>query len=499
MSMHIRLTSKRSEVSQALASWRPQYPRFGILLDEGAPLLKALRYLGLALWQDGRLDDAAHVLQMAVDWAPDQPQILTDLGSVLCALGRRAEALRCLTASLQLDARQLHVWINLAGLHQEQNETDKAEHAFRMALELNPRSAEAAAGLGLLYAEQRSYDQAARLLTAAVEHGSTAPAVHACLGQARYQLGDYANAAAALETAARELPDIPQIARRYAEARLIEITIAGSVEKGVEAYASLAGRHAENLDAVCRKAFQTLCVYGPGEAAVRMGESIRARAPDDPIIGYHLDALQGKNHARAPSHYLTTCFDNFAPIFEHHLVDVLNYRIPEKAFPLLVETGTAFERILDLGCGTGLAAPHLSTFGGHLVGVDISPRMLEKARERKVYNRLIESEAVAYLAKCDEQFDLVASFDVVVYFGDLACLFEAVASRLQHGGVFAFSFETGQGDDYTLLPSGRFSHDARYVEREYRKHFTHVATLSTMVRLEANRPVAGQLVLVRRA
>ena len=53
MTMHIRLTSKRSEVSQALATWRPQYPKFGILLDEGAPLLKALRYLGLALWQDG--------------------------------------------------------------------------------------------------------------------------------------------------------------------------------------------------------------------------------------------------------------------------------------------------------------------------------------------------------------------------------------------------------------------------------------------------------------
>ena len=74
MSMHIRLTSKRSEVSQALASWRPQYPKFGILLDEGAPLLKALRYLGLALWQDGRLDDAARVLQMAVDWAPINPR-----------------------------------------------------------------------------------------------------------------------------------------------------------------------------------------------------------------------------------------------------------------------------------------------------------------------------------------------------------------------------------------------------------------------------------------
>ena len=185
--------------------------------------------------------------------------------------------------------------------------------------------------------------------------------------------------------------------------------------------------------------------------------------------------------------------------FEHQLVDVLHYRIPEKAYPLLVEAGAEFARILDLGCGTGLAAPYLSRFGGRLVGVDISPRMLEKARERETYSRLIEDEAVSYLANCGEQFDLIAAFDVVVYFGDLAGLFEAVASRLDGGGIFAFSFETGQDSDYALLASGRFAHDPGYVERTYGKHFTAIASVPTMVRLEANRRVAGQLVLVRRS
>jgi predicted TPR repeat methyltransferase len=32
----------------------------------------------------------------------------------------------------------------------------------------------------------------------------------------------------------------------------------------------------------------------------------------------------------------------------------------------------------------------------------------------------------------------------------------------------------------------------------YARHFTAITSVSTMVRLEANRPVAGQLVLVRR-
>ena len=493
MTIHTRLPLARLE------PWRSQYPKFGELIDAGASPLKALRYLGLALWQDGRLNDAASVLKTAVASAPDQPQILTDLGSTLCAAGRVAEATHYLTASLDLDPRQLHAWINLAGLYHQSKEMAKAEHAFRTALELQPESAEAAAGLGLLYIEQRLFEPAARQLTAAIARGATAPAVYACLGQALYQLGDYASAATALELAACALPDCTPIVRKHAEARLLEIVIGGCVDDAVRAYASLAGQHAEEPDAVCRRAFQTLCVYGPEEAAIRIGESILQRSPDDPIIKYHLDALHGRAHARAPGAYLTACFDRFAANFEHQLVDVLHYRIPEKAYPLLVEAGAEFARILDLGCGTGLAAPYLSRFGGRLVGIDISPRMLEKARERETYSRLIEDEAVSYLANCGEQFDLIAAFDVVVYFGDLVGLFEAVASRLDGGGIFAFSFETGQDSDYALLASGRFAHDPGYVERTYGKHFTAIASVPTMVRLEANRRVAGQLVLVRRS
>jgi predicted TPR repeat methyltransferase len=498
MAVHMQPPQTWLEVPESLRPWRSQYPKFGELIDAGASPLKALRYLGLALWQDGRLNDAARILKTAVASAPDQPQILTELGSVLCAAGRSVEAAHYLKASLELDPRQLHVWINLAGLYHQSKETGNAEHAYLMALELQPESAEAAAGLGLLFAEQRLFDQAAGLLTAAIARGATAPAVYACLGQTLYQLGDYANAAAALGNAARALPDCAPIVRKYAEARLIELAIGGTVEHAVQAYASLAGSHAEDLDAVCRRTFQTLCVYGPAEAAIRVGEGILRCVPDDPIIGYHLDALRGRTHPRAPSAYLTACFDRFAANFEHHLVDVLNYRIPEKAYPLLVATEARFARILDLGCGTGLAAPYLSKLGGRLVGVDLSPRMLEKAQARETYSQLVEDEAVSYLADCGEQFDLIAAFDVVVYFGDLAGLLAAVASRLDRGGIFAFSFETGQDGDYTLLASGRFAHDAGYVERMCAEHFTAVASVSTMVRLEANRPVAGQLVLVRR-
>ena len=497
MTIHIA-PPDRPELDDSFALWRSQYPKYGALIDEGAPPLTTLRYLGLVLWGDGRLDDAASVLTKAVSLAPNEPVILGELGSILRAGGRKTEAMHYLTASLKLDPEQTLVWLTLAGLCNEIGDKTSAEQAFRAALELDSASAEAAAGLGLLYIEMRRFEDAARLLSAAVEHGVTAMPIYACLGQTLYLLGDFSKASAALEKAARACPDEVRIVQKYAQARLTETIIESSVEDAFEVYHAVAGRHAEDLTAVCRTAFQALCGYGRKEAAIRLGEALLERVPDDPVIGYHLDALRGQAYERAPCTYLKASFDKYAPDFDRHLVEVLDYRLPDKLHPLLVETGKTFSRILDLGCGTGLSAPHLASFGGHLTGVDVSPRMLDKARERNLYDRLIEDEAIHYLAKREEHFDLIVSLDVLVYFGDLESFFAAAAGRLVSGGVFAFSFETGQDADYGLRSSGRFAHDPAYIERLYGANFNCVSCVSTTLRLEANQPVAGHLVVLQR-
>jgi predicted TPR repeat methyltransferase len=173
-----------------------------------------------------------------------------------------------------------------------------------------------------------------------------------------------------------------------------------------------------------------LCAYGKNEAAIRLGEVLMRRAPDDPIIGYHLDALQGRAPERAPDAYLKACFGAYAENFDRHIVEILDYQVPGMLPALLGHSSLAFDRILDLGCGTGLAAPYLLSLGGRLTGVDIAPRMLDKARERNAYGALIESEAIAYLTSGIAPFDLIVALDVLIYFGDLGALFEAVASRL---------------------------------------------------------------------
>src|SRR5207248_233908 len=75
--------------------------------------------------------------------------------------------------------------------------------------------------------------------------------------------------------------------------------------------------------------------------------------------------------------------------------------------------------VLDLGCGTGLCGALLRRWARTLVGVDLSPGMLEKARERGCYDRLEQGDLVAVMRTMPARsFDLIVATDVLIYIGD---------------------------------------------------------------------------------
>ena len=59
--------------------------------------------------------------------------------------------------------------------------------------------------------------------------------------------------------------------------------------------------------------------------------------------------------------------------------------------------GTRFRSALDLGCGTGLCGPLVRPMVDRLTGVDLSARMIEKARSLGVYDRLEQGDIVEFL------------------------------------------------------------------------------------------------------
>ncbi|NEU35571.1 methyltransferase, partial [bacterium LRH843] len=74
----------------------------------------------------------------------------------------------------------------------------------------------------------------------------------------------------------------------------------------------------------------------------------------------------------------------------------------------------------DAGCGTGLCGPLLAPYCQRLDGVDLSPKMLEKAKSKQLYDRLSKAELTAFLNNAPDMYDVIIAADVLCYFGDLS-------------------------------------------------------------------------------
>jgi predicted TPR repeat methyltransferase len=157
---------------------------------------------------------------------------------------------------------------------------------------------------------------------------------------------------------------------------------------------------------------------------------------------------------------------------------------------------------LDAGCGTGLCAPLLAPFVARLTGVDLSPQMLAKARQRGGYDELVQGEMTQYLSAHEAEFDLIVSADTLCYFGALSTVLACARSALREGGVLIFTVEHAEdpGDvGYRLNPHGRYSHGEDYVRRGLDAARLEVlATSRAVLRMESGYPVIGLLVSARK-
>jgi predicted TPR repeat methyltransferase len=168
--------------------------------------------------------------------------------------------------------------------------------------------------------------------------------------------------------------------------------------------------------------------------------------------------------------YVRALFDGYAPRFDQVLTVGLNYRAPELLFRAIEgvhsDRRMKFGSVLDLGCGTGLAALPLRPFSDWMVGVDLSSGMLVQARTKGVYDRLIEKEILAFLASEAEigaHYHLVLAADVFMYLDDLAPVLHAVAKVMDSSGLLAFSVETHENGDVILRDTLRYAHSEAHV------------------------------------
>lgn len=230
--------------------------------------------------------------------------------------------------------------------------------------------------------------------------------------------------------------------------------------------------------------------------------------PDNPTARHMYAAAAG--HAvpdRASDEFVRRTFDHFAADFDENLQE-LGYRAPqlleqalEQALGPVADAGPI--DILDAGVGTGLCGPFLRPRARLLVGVDLSPAMLEQARARRLYDELVAMELCEFMRCRPDAYDLVLLADTLCYFGALEEAVAAAYGSLRAGGLIGFTLErwdtNAAGDGYRIAPHGRYLHAEGYVSATLRAAGFHgVEIAAAVLRVELGDDVHGMVVIARR-
>jgi predicted TPR repeat methyltransferase len=239
---------------------------------------------------------------------------------------------------------------------------------------------------------------------------------------------------------------------------------------------------------------------GERAQAVAAFRNARAADPEDRHgASLRLMLLGEEKLSGMPPAYVRSLFDQYAPKFESALVDDLGYRGPALLFSAVLAARAAvrkpafFKRAIDLGCGTGLAARAFAREVDAFVGIDLSPRMIERSRATGLYAELEVAEMVAGLGgKPDASADLILAADAMVYLSDLAPLLREAERVLVPGGLLAFTAESHGGEGVILGEGLRYAHGSAYVRGAVAAAGLTLSRLDDLsARNEDNAPVPG--------
>ena len=100
-------------------------------------------------------------------------------------------------------------------------------------------------------------------------------------------------------------------------------------------------------------------------------------------------------------------YSDWAESYEGSLVDEMGYIAPRRIAEIYIENTTDKSPVLDVGAGTGLLGQHLEDL--IVDAIDITPEMLEIAREKRIYRELIIGDLKEKLAIDDEKYGGIVS------------------------------------------------------------------------------------------
>ena len=458
-------------------------------------LTQAAGPLATLLLNHDRNAEVVELLAPELRARPNDGELTVHLSVALRRLGHLDEALQHARRSTELLPQEVPAWHCLGLAAMEAGRLEEALAAFDAGLKVAPQHPALWLHRAVALHRMKRNSEAIEIFTRLARAFPQMPEVWRAFAATQDALG-IPDAVRSRQQARALMPNDPDVALEYASA-LLKTGNAAEAARQFENALKLRRDHAPSWVGLGRARLKLDDV----PAAAAAFERARALDPKDSGIAHLLAAVTGVLPDAVEADYIRNLFDEFADDFEDALVRQLSYDTPAQlaAFLQLQGADTGI-RVLDLGCGTGLMADRLARPGRIIDGVDLSPRMLERARKKDLYAELHEAELIAFLQTTSASWDLIVATDVLIYIPDAAATFAPTLARLAPGGWFGFSIETSSGDATELPPqTGRYRQSsARMAQDLATTGFVNIAQEPVVIRLESGKPVAGALLVAQR-
>ncbi|MCY7320069.1 MAG: methyltransferase domain-containing protein [Ramlibacter sp.] len=409
-------------------------------------------------------------------------------------LSEAAERLQGVAKSAPGDPRVYLVGMHLA---EAAGNSQKALDAARRAVQLTPQWPVAVTELALLLARQNQFPEAIKYAQQAVQLDGDNPEV---IGRVIDIAHRAQHAELAIEWLAHAVVLVPSDMKiRLDLARDLRFT--GKFDESIAFYDSVLQQVPAQPEALLGRA-QTRVAMGRRELALADTDALLALDATNEEYQYWHTLAQGGTPSRQPVTMVRDLYEAMAGTYDQHVVAGLKYKLPRDVAARIRALYPESLNVLDLGSGTGLLGVCLGRIQGALIGVEISPKMVEQAARHNVYDRFHTVDLLDALQETPEGlYDVITALDVFIYVGELGAAIPNALRVLKTGGHFMFSCETAAPEeaDLVLRPNQRYAHKASHVEALCRAAGFQDVTLEAMpLRYENNEPVPGFLVIARK-
>jgi tetratricopeptide (TPR) repeat protein len=143
---------------------------------------EAHAYLGMALRGQAEYDEARTHLEKAIDLDPTNGRAYFELGVIAGIQNKAEEAETALAKAVKLSPNESKFWYAYGEVFRSTDRTDEAISAYRKAVDLDPPYPKAQQKLGLLLLDKKQYDDAEVVLTQAIRRDKTVPINYLNLG-----------------------------------------------------------------------------------------------------------------------------------------------------------------------------------------------------------------------------------------------------------------------------------------------------------------------------